>query len=93
MALVLAGAGIDQDGVARRADHKSLIGDHHHPKRRVEHLGLHAGEMMLEHLLIIGREEILRPPPWPRALDHRVDGDIADPELLHGRSLPVFAAA
>jgi hypothetical protein len=46
--------------------------------------------MMPEHRLVIGREKILRPPPRPLALDHRVDCDVADPELLHGRSLPVF---
>ena len=47
-------------------------------------------QMMLEDGLVIGREEILRPPPRPLALDHRIDGDVADPELLHGRSLPIF---
>ena len=93
MALVLAGAGIDQNGVARRADDKGLIGDHHHSQACVEHLGLHGGEVMPEHCLVVSREKILRPPPWPRALDHRVDGDVADPELLHGRAPPVFAAA
>jgi hypothetical protein len=29
MALVLAGAGVDQNSVARGADHKRLIGDDH----------------------------------------------------------------
>jgi hypothetical protein len=90
MALVLAGAGIDQDGVARGANHEGLIGDHHQPQCRVEHLRLHAGEMMFEHRLVIGREEILRPPPRPLALDDRVDGDIADPELFHRRFAPHF---
>ena len=90
MALVLAGAGVDQDGVARRADHKGLVGDHHHPERGVEHLRLHAGQMMPENGLVIGRKEILRPPPRPLPLDDRVDGDVADPELLHGRFAPLF---
>ena len=93
MALVFAGAGIDQDGVARRADDESLVGDHHHPQRRVEHFRLHAGEVMLEDGIVVGREEILRPTPRPRALDHRVDGDIADPELLHCGFAPFFKAA
>src|SRR4051812_31690685 len=44
--------------------------------------------MMLEYGLVIGRKEILRPAPRTFALDHRVDGDIADPELLHVVSLP-----
>ena len=63
------------------------------PQRGVEHLRLHAGEVMLEDRLVISREEILRPPPRPLALDHRVDGDVADPELLHRRSLPVFSSS
>src|SRR5690349_15420189 len=36
-----------------------------------------------EHALVIGREKILRPPPRPFPLDHRIDRDVADPELLH----------
>ena len=90
MALVLAGAGIDQDGVARRADDKGLVGDHHQAQRGVEHLRLHAGQMMLEDGIVIGREEILRPPPRSLPFDHRVDGDVADPELLHGWFAPHF---
>ena len=90
MALVLPRAGIDQDGVARRADGKGLISDHHQSQRRVEHLRLHAGEMMPEHRLIVGREEILRPTPRPLPFDDSVDGDVADPELLHRRSAPHF---
>nr|WP_245287860.1 hypothetical protein [Bradyrhizobium sp. URHA0013] len=93
VALVLAGAGIDQDGVARRAHHEGLIGDHHHAARGVEHLRLHRRQMVLEHTLVIGREKILRPPPRPLPLDHRIDGDVADPQLLHARSTPAFKAA
>jgi hypothetical protein len=37
----------------------------------------------LEDGLVIGRKEILRPPPRTLALDHRIDGGIADPELPH----------
>jgi len=33
--------------------------------------------------LVIGRKEILRPPPRTLAFNHRVDGDVADPELPH----------
>jgi hypothetical protein len=40
--------------------------------------------MMPEHGVVIGRKEILRPPPRTFTLDHRIDGDIADPDLLHG---------
>jgi hypothetical protein len=90
MALVLAGAGVDQDRVARRADHEGLIGDDHHAERAVEHFRLHVRQMMLEHRFVIGRKEILRPAPGPFALDHRVDGDVADPDLLHGCFAPAF---
>jgi len=90
MALVFACAGIDQNGVARRADDKGLIGDHHRAQACVEHLGLRAGEVMPEHRLIVSREEILRPSPRPLALDDSVDGNVADPELLHGWFAPHF---
>jgi hypothetical protein len=93
MALVFAGAGIDQNGVTRRADHEGLVCDLHQAQRVVEHLRLHGGEMMPEHRLVISREKILRPPPRPLALDHRVDGDVADPELLHPRFVPHFFEA
>ena len=94
MALVLTGTGVDQDGVARRADHEGLVGDDHHAERGVEHLRLHAGQMMLENGIVIGREEILRPPPRPLALDYRVDGDVADPDLLHFfRFAPLFCGS
>jgi hypothetical protein len=56
-----------------------------------------------ERRLVIGREEILRPPPRTLAFDHRIDGDVADPDLFHfvplkarahrnGSSLPIQAA-
>jgi hypothetical protein len=83
MTLVLAGAGVDQDGVARCPHHEGLVGNHQHPERGVEHLRLHARQMTLEDGVVIGREEILRPPPRALALDHRVDGDVADPDPLH----------
>ena len=90
MPLVLAGAGIDQDRVARRSHDEGLVGDEHLAGGDVEHLRLHAGEMMLENGVVIGREEILRSPPRPLALDHRVDGDVADPQLLHCCFAPTF---
>jgi hypothetical protein len=39
--------------------------------------------MFEDGLVIIGREKILRPPPRALAFNHRVDGDVADPELFH----------
>src|SRR6187401_1717580 len=86
MTLVLAGAGVHQDGVMRRVDHERLVGDHHHSQRLVEHLRLHRRQVTLEDGIIIGREEILRPPPRPFALDHRVNGDVPDPDLSHPAS-------
>src|SRR5258705_12138975 len=83
MTLVLAGAGIHQDRVMRCADHESLIGDHHHSQRLVEHLRLHRRQVTLEDGLVIGREEVLRPPPRAFALNHGVDGDVPDPDLPH----------
>src|SRR5258707_15144418 len=74
---------IHQDRVAWRADHEGLVGDHHHSQRLVEHLRLHRRQVTLEDGLIIGREEILRPPPRPFALNHRVNGDVPDPDLSH----------
>ena len=83
MTLVLAGAGVHQDGVMRRPDHEGLVGYHHHSQRGIEHLRLHRGQVTLEDGLVIGREEVLRPPPRAFTLNHRVDGDVADPELPH----------
>jgi hypothetical protein len=93
MILVLAGAGIDQDGVARRADHEGLVGDHHQAGCGVEHLRLHGLQMMLEHGIVIAGEEILRPPPRPFPLDDGIDGDVTDPDLLHGVFAPLFLEA
>ncbi len=39
--------------------------------------------MMFEDGIVIGREKILRPPPRAFALDHSINGDVADPDLLH----------
>ena len=47
--------------------------------------------MAFEYGLVVGREEVLRPPPRAFALDHRVDGDVADPELSHS-CLPELSA-
>src|SRR5471030_2345144 len=85
MALVLAGAGVDQDDVMRRSDYEGLVRNDHLSQRRVENLRLHRGQMTVEYRSIVHREEILRPPPRPFALDHRIDGDVADPDLPHFR--------
>lgn len=86
MALVLAGARVHQDGMARRPHHERLVGDDHHAQRRIEDLRRHRGQVMPEDGLVVGRKEVLRPPPRSVAFDHRVDGDVADPQLLHSLS-------
>ena len=59
--------------------------------------------MLVEGGLIMGRQEILRPPPRSFPFNHRIDGDVADPDLFHfvplkarahrnGSSLPIQAA-
>src|SRR3546814_10611158 len=56
MALVLAGAGVDQHGVPRRAHHESLVGHHHLAGRGVEDLRLHRRQMPLEGRPVESRE-------------------------------------
>ena len=82
-----ASLGIHQNGVARRADDKSLIRDEHLPRVGVEHFWLHHLQMLLEGGLIVGRKEILRPSPWPFAFNHSVNGDVADSDLPRCRFL------
>jgi len=48
---------------------------------------------MLEYGLVIGREEVLRPPPRAFAFNHGVDGDVADPELPHSSSPSIAGRA
>jgi len=67
-----------------------LVGDQHHAERRIEHLGLHRLQVPPEHGSVISRKEILRPTPGALALDHRIDRDVAEPDLLHG-FLPNFS--
>jgi len=46
-----------------------------------------------EYGLVIGREEILRPPPRAFAFNHRVNGDVADPDLPHSSSPSIAGRA
>src|SRR5215210_1866463 len=87
MTLVLTGAGVHQDSIARGSEHEGLIGDDHHSERRIEHLRLHVAQVAFEYGLVIGGEKVLRAPPRAFALDHRVDRDVADPDLMQ-RYLP-----
>src|SRR5579872_6552490 len=83
MTLVLAGAGIDQNRVSGAAHHEGLVGDDDLAQGLVPRLRLHRGQMTAESRLVIGRKEILRTPPGSLAFDHRIDGDLADPDLPH----------
>jgi hypothetical protein len=74
--------------MARRADHEGLVCDEHPSRRGVEYLRLHHRQMALEGGLIVGGEKILRSPPRPFAFDHRVNGNVADPDLPHRCVLP-----
>src|ERR1700730_787291 len=88
MTLVLAGAGVHQDGVAWRSNHEGLVCDDHHAQRRIEYFRLHGRQVTFEGGLVIGWKEILRPPPWALTFNHRIDGDVAAPDLFHFLLLP-----
>ena len=83
IALVFAGAGVDQDDVLGRPHHEGLIGDHHASGRRVEYCRIELGEMAPADVGVIGGEHVLRPPPRPVALDDAGNGDVADLERPH----------
>src|SRR6202011_5250368 len=87
--LVLAGAGVDQNGVLGRAHQEGLIGDHHAAGGPVEHLGVHGREMALADLGIVADEHVLRLPPRPVPFDEAGDGDVADGELFHDAPCPM----
>jgi hypothetical protein len=77
------GAGVDQDRVARRSHHEGLAGDDIMPSAASKTAGSIEGKMLVEGGLIMGRQEILRPPPRTFPFNHRIDGDVADPDLPH----------
>ncbi len=83
IAFVLAGAGIDQDGVLRRAHDKGLVGDDHFPGCRIEYFLVQRSEMPLANLGIVGREHVLRLPPRSIALDDAGNSDVANRKFFH----------
>src|SRR3546814_20013614 len=85
MSLVLACAGVDQHGVPRRAHHESLVGHHHLAGRGVEDLRLHRRHIPLEGPPFQSREYVLRPPPLPVPLHHRLPNT-----LLSAIIVPLF---
>ena len=89
VAFVLAGAGVDQDGVFGGAHHKGLVRDHHLARCRIEHLRVHFSEMAAADLWIVFREHFLRRAPRPVPFDDAGDGHIADRKLVHSLSLLV----
>ena len=78
MALVLAGAGVDQDRVLGRAHDKGLVGDVHPAGHGIEHHGVQFGEVPAANRRIVSREHVLRFPPWSVPFDDAGDGDVAD---------------
>ena len=83
IALVLAGAGIDQDGVLGRAHHVGLVGNDHLARYRIENFRIKLGQMAFADRGVVSRKHFLRPPPRPVAFDDAGDGDVADRELFH----------
>ena len=83
IALILAGAGVDQDRVMRRAHHEGLVGDDHHPRRRIEHHRIQRIQMLGSHHRIIGREHVGGFAPGAIALDNAGDRHVADCQGLH----------
>ena len=84
IALVLAGAGVHQHGVMRRAYDEGLIGDHHPVGGGVVHHRIQRREVPFADLGIISWEHILRPAPGAVAFDDAGDGNITDLYGLHG---------
>ena len=80
IALVLAGAGVDEDRVFRRSHEEGLVGDDHLAARRIEHGGIELGEMPASKLRVVSREHRLGRAPRAVALDEARDDDVADGE-------------
>ena len=85
-ALVLAGAGVDQNCMPGRTHEKRLVGDHHPSACGVEHDRVESGQVFTPDLGIIGREHGLGRPPRTVALDQAGDRDLAELQRLHKRS-------
>jgi hypothetical protein len=87
IALVLAGAGIDQNCVFGGAHDVSLIGDHHFARRRIEHFAIEIGEMAAD-LRIVFWKHFLRCAPRAVPLDDAGNRNVANRELVHFVPLP-----
>jgi hypothetical protein len=83
MPLVLAGAGVDQNDIVWSPNHEGLVAYTHPACCYVEHLRFHEWQMTLERGFVIRGEEVRWSTPRSFALDDRVDGDVADPDLSH----------
>jgi hypothetical protein len=92
IALVLPGAGVDQDCPLAGAHHEGLVGDHQPAGRGIENERLELREMALADHGVIGREHVLRPAPRPVALDDAGDGDVANCKRSHGTRTSVAAS-
>jgi len=87
VALVLAGAGVDQDGVVRCADNEGLVGDHHSVRCGVVNHRVQGREVGAADLRRIGGEHRLGRAPGAVAFDDGRDRDVTNPGLLHVASL------
>src|SRR5271170_3400862 len=83
IALVLAGAGVDQDRVLGRSQDVGLISDYHAPGRRIENLRIEFCEMASASIRVIDGEHVLWPPPRPVSFDDARNSDVADLKRSH----------
>ena len=90
IALVLAGAGVDEDRVPGRAHDEGLVGDHHLAGGLIEHPRLKLGDVPLAELRVVVREHVLRPAPRPVALDDARDRHVSDRQAAHAPPPPVL---
>ena len=88
VALVLAGAGVDEDRVLGRAHDEGLVGDHHLAGGLIEHPRLELGDVPLAELRVVVREHVLRPAPRPVALDDARDRHVSDRQAAHAPPPP-----
>ena len=89
IALVLARAGVDQDGVLRRAHHEGPVGDDEHSGCGVEYDRVHLREMAVADHRIECRKHVLGLSPRAVALDDAVDRHVADLDFPHADTCPL----
>ncbi len=76
--LVIADAGIDQDVVVRRLDHKTLDTEHQIAIRRIDEFRLEPGAVFVEHFLAQSGEKALQLEERALLFDNRVNRDVVE---------------